>query len=166
MINAWFVNLHVFFNVMCYCKKRSGVCLCGASWNSLFQVLVSPIFSHLFKIIVCLLLNLFHALCNHSQICGFKLLILKSTLRLLPFLIYYLMTPNVELHLECMFKWHCKLTLIGCKTMVQFVGTKTTKIFGFFLLSSPKILDFCVDSSNLITKIVVDVFEVPITQFD
>jgi hypothetical protein len=132
LISAWFVNLHVLFNVMCYYKERIGVCLHGTSWNSLFQVLVSPIFSHPLKIIVYLLLNLFHALCNHSQICGFKLLILKSTLRLLPFFIYYLMTPNVELHFECMFQWHCKMTLVGWRTMVKFARTKTTKIFGCF----------------------------------
>jgi hypothetical protein len=43
----------------------------------------------------CLLLNSIHALCNQSQICGFKLLILKSTLNFLPSSIYCLMTPNV-----------------------------------------------------------------------
>jgi len=35
------------------------------SWNSLFQVFVSLVFSHLFKIIASLLFNLFNALCNH-----------------------------------------------------------------------------------------------------
>ncbi len=104
----------------------------ATSWNSLFQALISPIFSHLFKIIVCLLLNFFHVLCNHSQICGFKLLILKSTLKFLPFSIYYLMTPNVELHLECMLEWYCEMTLVGWRMMAQFAGTKTTKIFGCF----------------------------------
>jgi hypothetical protein len=42
------------------------------------------------------------------------------------------MTPNVEHHLECMLEWHCKMTLVGWKMMVQFAGTKTTKIFGCF----------------------------------
>jgi hypothetical protein len=76
------------------------------------------------------------------------------------------MTPNVEHHLECMLEWHSKMTLVGWKMMVQFARTKTTNIFGCFFLSNPRILDFCVHSNNLITKLVFDVFEVPITQFE
>jgi hypothetical protein len=58
------------------------------------------------------------------------------------------------------------MTLVGWKTLVQFVGTKTTKIFGFKKKSTPRILDFCIHSNNLTTKIVFDVFIVPITQFE
>jgi hypothetical protein len=50
--------------------------------------------------------------------------------------------------------------------LVQFAITKTTNIFGFFLLSSPRILDFCVHSNNLTTKLVFDVFAIPLTQFE
>jgi hypothetical protein len=56
------------------------------------------------------------------------------------------------------------MTLVGWKTLVQFVETKTIKIFGFKKKSSPRILDFCVHSNNLTTKLVFDVFVVPITQ--
>jgi hypothetical protein len=76
------------------------------------------------------------------------------------------MTLNVELHLEFMFEWYCKMTLVGWRTMAQFARTKTTKIFGCFSLSNPRILDFCVHSNNLITKLVFDLFEVPIIQFE
>jgi hypothetical protein len=50
-----------------------------------------PIFSHPFKISVSLFLNSFHVWCNHSHLCGFKLLILKSMFRSLPFSICSLM---------------------------------------------------------------------------
>jgi hypothetical protein len=49
--------------------------------------------------------------------------------------------------------------------LVQFVGTKIAKIFGFQKKISPRILDFCVHSNNLTTKLIFDVFVLPITQF-
>jgi hypothetical protein len=56
------------------------------------------------------------------------------------------------------------MTSIGWKTILQFVGTKTTKIFGLKKKSNPRIFDFCVYSNNVTTKLVFDVFVVLITQ--
>ncbi len=73
-----FVNLHVFFNVRWCCKQRS-ICvyLHGNKLKFTFEILVSPIFSHPFKIIDPLLINSFLI-----QICSNKKMILlyKNTI--------------------------------------------------------------------------------------
>ncbi len=159
----------MFISMSCVTVKKEAVVFASmeTSWNSLFQVLVSPIFSHPFKIIICLLFNFFHALCNHSQFHGFKLFILKSTLGFLPLSIYYLMTLIVQF-----FNFILNACLSGCYKMISFgqrmldnlLEQKQPKYLDVFLLSSPRLFDFCVHSNNLITKLVFDVFAIPLTQ--
>jgi hypothetical protein len=63
-----------------------------------------------------------------------------------------------------MFEWALQNDIIWLENASTIFGTKTTKIFGFFLLSSPRILNFCVHSNNLTTKLVFNVFVIPLTQ--
>lgn len=73
-----FVNLHVLFNVG-WCHKQKNICvyLHGNKLKFTFEILVSPIFLHPFKIIVSLLINSFQI-----QICSNKKMILlyKNTI--------------------------------------------------------------------------------------
>ncbi len=77
-----FVNLQVLFNVGWCCKQRSTcVYLHGNTLKFTFEIFVSPIFSHPFKIIVSLLINSFQV-----QICSNKKMILLLKKQLIIFI--------------------------------------------------------------------------------
>jgi len=63
-----------------------------------------------------------------------------------------------------MLEWVLQNDIVWSKNAKQFARTKTTKIFGCFSLSSPNFFDFCVCPNNVITKLVFDVFAIPLTQ--
>ncbi len=100
------------------------------SWNSLFQALVSPIFSHPFKIIVYFLTLSMHCVTNHKYVvssCSFW-----SQL-------WIFCHPQSIVWWPQMFNSMLNVCLNGMandiswlKTMVQFAKTKTTKIFACF----------------------------------
>jgi hypothetical protein len=79
----------------------------------------------------------FQALCNHLHMHNFKLLLLKLTLWSFPISICSLTTLTIQLLNfilnTCLRRHYNNTTLTSCKTPTQFVGTKTTKMFLFYL---------------------------------
>jgi hypothetical protein len=57
------------------------------------------------------------------------------------------------------------MTSIGWRMLVGFARTKQPRYLDVFILSNPKLFDFCVHSNNLTTKLVFNVFAIPIIQY-
>jgi len=150
----------------CVTIKKEAVVFASmaTSWNSLFQALVSPILSHPFKIIICLFFNFFHALCNHSQFHGFKLFILKSTLGSFPLSICYLIVQLLNSILNACLNGCYKMISFGQRMLNNLLEQKQPRYLDVFLYPVQEFFDFCVCPNNVITKLVFDVFAIPLTQ--
>jgi hypothetical protein len=94
--------------------------------------------------------------CNQLHIFGLRLLILKLTHFSYPLLVYSLMTNVVHVlnsTLNACFCGHCKITFVGCSSLVQFASMKMTKMLGWssFIQSKNSLLLCINQQSNIHT---------------
>ncbi len=125
------------------------------SWKWEVKALVVPKFSHPFMIIFDNCFISFELACNHSQICGFKVNIFKSTKQWWLFSICYLMIDDIHLlnwTLMACFNELWNVMFISCNSNVQLVGTKMTRTWGWLISFNPRILCFYEHSNNQLIK--------------
>ena len=117
------IFFNFFLNIWNHFEEwKSTFVTIALSWNSSMNVLYIPHLPQPLIIMSCMFLICVHALWSHSQISGFKLLILESTSPPLPSSIWVLICDVVHLwnyNLNVCFKGLWRITSTSCSFEVQ-----------------------------------------------